>query len=98
MFRRFISSVVSLFILSFVTAAVNAPSAQAGNWPGWRGPTGIGMSDEQDLPLTWNAKSGENILWKVSTKGTTGHSCPIVWGDKLFLTTAGKQTNSDAMD
>jgi outer membrane protein assembly factor BamB len=64
----------------------------ADNWPGWRGPTGVGLTDETDLPLTWNAKTGENVLWKVSLKGTTGHSSPIVWGDRVFITTAAKQT------
>lgn len=69
--------------------------SRAGNWPGWRGPTGVGISDEADLPLTWDAKTGENVLWKVSLKGTTGHSSPIVWGDRVFVTTAAKQTREE---
>jgi outer membrane protein assembly factor BamB len=64
----------------------------AGDWPGWRGSTGSGLADEKDLPLNWNAKTGEGVLWKVSLAGTTGHSSPIVWGDRLFLTTATRQT------
>ena len=39
--------------------------ARAENWPCWRGPTGMGYTDEKDLPLTWNGKTGENIVWKV---------------------------------
>jgi outer membrane protein assembly factor BamB len=68
----------------------------AGDWPGWRGPTGQGHCDEKDLPLTWNRKTGENILWKAPLLGgrknapmsSPGWSCPIVWGDRVFLTTA----------
>ena len=37
----------------------------AGDWPGWRGPTGLGYTDEKALPLTWNGKTGENVVWKV---------------------------------
>jgi hypothetical protein len=63
-------------------------ASRAGDWPQWRGPTGTGTTDEKDLPLRWDGKTGEGIVWKVSLTGTTGHSSPIVWGDKLFLTTA----------
>jgi outer membrane protein assembly factor BamB len=51
----------------------------------------VGYTDQKDLPLTWDGKTGENVLWKISLKGTTGHSSPIVWGDRVFLTTAAKQ-------
>ena len=54
------------------------------NWPGWRGPTGDGISSEQGIPTQWS--STENIAWKVTIPGN-GHSSPIVWGDKIFLTT-----------
>ena len=67
-------------------------AAGAGDWPSWRGPTGVGICDETDLPLKWDGKTKENVLWKAPLKDTTGHSSPIVWGDKLFLTTAVKQT------
>jgi outer membrane protein assembly factor BamB len=68
----------------------------AENWPGWRGPTGLGYSEEKDLPLTWDAKKGKNVLWKAPLLGgrkktpmaSPGWSCPIVWGDRVFVTTA----------
>src|SRR5437763_780699 len=52
-------------------------------WPGWRGPTGVGYTTEKDLPLTWDGKSGKNLLWKVPLGGV-GNSSPIVWGDRVF--------------
>jgi outer membrane protein assembly factor BamB len=69
----------------------------AGDWPGWRGPTGQGHSDEKDLPLNWDAKTGKNVVWKALLHGgarknpemnSPGWSCPIVWRGRVFLTTA----------
>jgi outer membrane protein assembly factor BamB len=65
------------------SGAVKAPL----NWPSFRGPDGTGVADGQQPPITWNIKSGENVLWKTPIPGL-GHSCPIVWGDRLFVTTA----------
>ena len=56
----------------------------AGNWPQWRGPQRSGLTDETDLPLTWDGKKQENVLWKVAAD--FGHSSPVVWGDRVFLT------------
>jgi outer membrane protein assembly factor BamB len=71
--------------------------APASDWPGWRGPSGLGISDEKDLPLTWNGKQGDNVVWKTPLHGgaknnpdftSPGWSSPIVLGDRVFLTTA----------
>jgi outer membrane protein assembly factor BamB len=84
-----------LFVVSLWLAVLS--SSAAGDWPGWRGPTGLGYTDEKDLPLTWNAKSGENVLWKTLLHGgakknpefsSPGWSSPIIWRDRIFLTTA----------
>ncbi len=60
-----------------------APPAVSENWQGWRGPRGDGTSNEKDLPVKWNGKTGENIAWKVALPGT-GHASPITWDDKVF--------------
>src|SRR5436190_6696148 len=52
-------------------------TSRAGDWPGWRGPTGAGHTSEKDLPLTWGGKNNENVLWKVTLVGR-GYSSPIV--------------------
>jgi len=57
-------------------------SASAENWPSWRGPRGDGTSIEKGFPLTWSPT--ENIAWKTPIPGT-GHSSPIVWGDRVFV-------------
>ena len=80
-------------ILAFIIALVQLPSrlpAEApstAQWPSFRGPYASGVADGLDLPDTWNAETGENVRFKTEIPGLA-HSSPIVWGDKLFLTTA----------
>ncbi len=57
------------------------------NWPQFRGPDGTGVADGQHPPITWNIKAGENVRWRTPIPGL-GHSCPSVWGDRVFITTA----------
>ncbi len=71
-------------------AVLPAPGAER-QWPRFRGPTGQGESDQKDLPTTWN-KSGENIRWRTPVPGR-GNSSPIVWGQHIFLTSAGLKGN-----
>ena len=75
-----------------VTAASPRPTlpqtgSAEGSWPGFRGPGALGLATSQKLPDTWDGKTGQNILWKVDVPGL-GHSSPIVWGDKVFISTA----------
>jgi outer membrane protein assembly factor BamB len=62
-------------------AAEPSPDAR---WPGWRG-DGQGVVAEARVPLEWS--DTRNVLWKAAIPGL-GHSSPIVWGDRIFLTTA----------
>lgn len=59
------------------------------NWPCWRGPNSDGTSSETNLPVKWDSVT--NVLWKIVLPGT-GYSSPIVWNDRLFLTTAFIET------
>ena len=55
-------------------------------WPRWRGPSGQGVVPDNDAyPDTWSAT--ENVLWQKPVPGR-GHSSPVVWGDRIFITTA----------
>src|SRR5438128_5339952 len=73
----------ALYCLALVLPCLVA-SAAAEDWPGWRGPRGDGTSRETDVPLRWS--KSENVRWKTAIPGV-GHSSPIVWGDRVFLTT-----------
>lgn len=76
-------------------AAVVAAAAQAGdfeslrleNWPQWRGPNADGVSPSGTPPTSWDEST--NIKWKVEIPGS-GTSTPIVWKDRIYLTTAIK--------
>ena len=85
-----------LMLVLSITAGWQTES-RGDDWPGWRGPTGLGYTSEKNLPLTWNGKSGENVLWKSLLHGgaknnpdftSPGWSSPIVCRDRVFLTTA----------
>ena len=65
-------------------------SAEAGNWPSWRGDVaGSGIVRGEKIPLEWGTK--KNVRWRVPLPDR-GNSSPIVWGDKVFITQA---TDSD---
>ena len=64
---------------------ISANCAVGQNWPQWRGPQSNGLSPEKKLPSEWGPD--KNIAWKVAIPGA-GWSQPIVWGDKIFITTA----------
>jgi outer membrane protein assembly factor BamB len=64
--------------------ALACASAGPDRWPGWRG-LGQGVAADARPPLEW--APAKNVLWKAAIPGR-GHSSPIVWGDRIFLTTA----------
>jgi outer membrane protein assembly factor BamB len=72
-------SVLSIFLVAFFSIAY------AGNWPGWRGPGSLGISEEKGIPVKWDLT--RNVKWKAEVPGL-GHSSPIVWGNRVFVTTA----------
>ncbi len=77
--------VILVISLLSAVALLNYTVAASGNWPQWRGPAGLGVSAEKNLPTEWTAK--KNIKWKTPIAGRS-HSSPIVWGNKIFVTTA----------
>jgi outer membrane protein assembly factor BamB len=77
-------SIRHLALITLTSVALGA-IAEAKNWPGWRGIDGQGVSDETTLPSEWTAE--RNVAWKTAIPGR-GHSSPIVWGSRVFLTTA----------
>lgn len=90
MLHVLIAAVAMLFATAAHTHAENLPSREItklGNWPQFRGAYASGVADGQHLPDEWDAKSGKNIRWKVKVPGLA-HASPIVWGDKLFVTSA----------
>jgi outer membrane protein assembly factor BamB len=69
------------------TTKLPAAVPARGSWPSFRGPNAAGVADGQHLPDRWNGRSGENVLWHTPIPGLA-HSSPIVWGDRVFVTSA----------
>ena len=61
-------------------------SSDGVNWPSFRGMNASGIAENYSTPTTWNVEKSENIKWKVPVEGL-GHSSPIIWGDKIYVTT-----------
>jgi hypothetical protein len=57
------------------------------NWPSFRGPQASGVANGFPAPKVWNVEAKQNVLWKTPIPGL-GHSSPIVWNDRIFVTTA----------
>lgn len=68
---------------SLLAAGPAAPGSAAGDWPGWRGPEGSGVSSESGLPERWSIT--ENVRWKAALPGR-GVSGPAIARGKVFLT------------
>ena len=63
------------------------PANAAGSWPSFRGPNASGVAEGQNLPDKWDAKTGENILWRTAIPGLA-HSSPVIWGNRVYVTSA----------
>ena len=76
--------VITCCVMFGMTLA-GASISHAGSWPGWRGQLAQGRTDQTSLPTKWSV--GEGIVWKASIPGV-GHASPIVWDNRVFVTTA----------
>ncbi len=71
-------------LLPALAALLMIPAASAQEWTRFRGPNGTGYSKAKNVPVTWTEK---DFLWKVPVAGQS-HSQPVIWGERIFLTTA----------
>jgi outer membrane protein assembly factor BamB len=78
---------MAILVLCWFTvfSSVRPQTSAAENWPGFRGLGRQGISNEKDLPTKWSETT--NIVWKTPIPGA-GWSSPIIFGDRVFLTTA----------
>ncbi|MCA1586540.1 MAG: PQQ-binding-like beta-propeller repeat protein [Acidobacteria bacterium] len=72
---------IALLSCSVLTSAAAGPA----EWPQFRGPNGAGVADESSLPRHWSTT--DNVAWVADVPGR-GWSSPIVWRDRVFVTTA----------
>ena len=71
--------------LSLFASILFSASTLAANWPQFRGADSMGVSDNPNLPDHWS--TNQNVAWKIEIPGR-GWSSPIVWGNRVFVTTA----------
>ena len=77
-----------LVLLGTLVSPVGGQKAPAQtNWPSFRGAGAAGVADGFPLPSEWDGPTSKNILWKTPIAGL-GHSSPIIWGNRLFVSTA----------
>jgi outer membrane protein assembly factor BamB len=81
-FQTFCSAAAVLLFVS--TLSAQQGRAPADSWGHWRGPSQTGVA-AGSAPVRWSDTS--NVVWKVEIPGR-GHSSPVVWGDRVFVTTA----------
>ena len=93
-----IITLLCLFVIVTVSWPLNLKAQTSYNeqWPGFRGPWACGFIDSVNTAMTWSVDSAKNIKWKTQIPGL-GHSCPVVWEDFLFVTTAANSTNSESL-
>jgi len=85
-----------LALLTFSILLAQTPQTSAdetANWPQFRGPNVDGVSEVALLPSTWD--TSKNVRWRADTAGR-GWSSPVVWGDRIFLTTVVRVGESEA--
>ena len=82
---------VALAALMALTLSAGARGGDPGaDWPRFRGPGGLGVARAGDIPLSFNGRSGEGVLWKAEVP-LPGPGSPALLGNRLFLTGAAKK-------
>ncbi|MDT7603082.1 MAG: hypothetical protein QOF61_1079, partial [Acidobacteriota bacterium] len=81
--------------LQLTLAATASAQSRADNWSSFRGEHAAGVARGENLPETWDAQKGANVKWKTPIPGLA-HSSPVVWGDRVFVTTAVSSRGGDS--
>jgi len=78
---------LKLLLIAFII--FSASISQAQQWTRYRGPNGQGISYAKNIPVKWTQK---DYNWKVTLPGG-GHSSPVLWADKVFITSGDQKTD-----
>ncbi|HTD68464.1 MAG TPA: PQQ-binding-like beta-propeller repeat protein, partial [Candidatus Limnocylindria bacterium] len=81
------------FALSLAILTARAIEPIVLNWPQFRGSGALGVADNPNLPDSWS--TNENVAWKIEVRGH-GWSAPIVWGERVFVTTVASEGEMEA--
>ncbi|MDE0301019.1 MAG: PQQ-binding-like beta-propeller repeat protein [Candidatus Poribacteria bacterium] len=81
-----VASIAAIPII-FICVAALATEPLGVHWPGFRGSGGSGVAEKFSTPTSWNVEGSENIKWMSLIAGL-GHSSPVIWDDRIYITTA----------
>lgn len=90
-----LSLFIFVVILTFSACSQNKINPER-QWSGYRGYYASGVLDDANLPDDWNMEDGSNVLWKIDIPGLA-LSSPVIWGDKLFITTAISEQDTSGL-
>ncbi len=85
--RRFLTTIGLLLICALLHACGPARGDDRSPWPSFRGAAARGVAEGHPTPVEWDLESGKNLHWKTPIPGM-GHGSPVIWGDRVFVTTA----------
>lgn len=88
--------VVFSLLLSLMVPKLSAQTEYKNQWPGFRGPFACGYIENAKTPVAWKVDSSTNIKWKTPIPGL-GHSCPVIWDNNLFVTTASSGQKDESL-
>ncbi len=88
MIKPIASGAAALCLLGSVAVLGRAADPRPGiDWPSFRGHRAVGVAEGFPLAETWDVAAGKGVRWKSAVEGL-GHSSPVIWGDRIYLTTA----------
>ena len=85
---------INFLLPAFFCASFLSAQELTEQWSQFRGPSGSGIIKTKPTPTKWNVETGENIRWKTPVPGLA-HSAPIIWGDRIYLTTVVSPSKAD---
>ncbi len=88
---------VFFIVMCIVFVSMGQDKGKGINWPSFRGLHARGISEGVETPVNWNMKNGDNIQWKTPIPGLA-HSSPIIWENRLFITTAVSENKNPILD
>jgi len=92
---RRLLALASLMLLT-LPPAVAQDAGRTSNWPSFRGTNASGIAEGHRTPVTWNVEDGKGVAWKTPIPGLA-HSSAVIWGNRLFVTTAVSGKDSDPL-